>query len=96
MSPLRPPPPLPIVLGGGLLAALTLPKGVDEDVIPAVVGLAVEAPRGGIFDGDCGPSALGESTVGEELGEVGDSRGLPSLGGSIAAGGCVVYAIERL
>jgi len=29
------PPPLPMVLGGGLLAAFRLPRGVDEDVMPA-------------------------------------------------------------
>lgn len=33
-------PPLPNVLGGGLLAALTFPSGVDDEVIPAVVAEA--------------------------------------------------------
>jgi len=85
------PPPLPIVLGGGLLAAFTLPRGVDEGVMPAVgrPGPAVEALRGDGLEGNCWAAASDGSRVCADSGaaEGEDSRGLPSLGESMAAGG---------
>jgi len=87
-----PPLPLPMVVGGGLLAAFTLPRGLDEDDIPAVLGPGpvIAGPRGGGLEEVCGLVPFGLSTLGDKTreGEVGDLRGLPSLGVSMAAGEC--------
>jgi len=81
------------VLGGGLLAAFTLPRGVDENVMPAVgrsgPGPVVKALRGDGLEGNCWAAASDGSRVGADSGAAGDedSRGLPSLEESMAAGG---------
>lgn len=68
----------PIVLGAGLLAALTLPRGVEEGVMPAVLEVAagaadVETLRGDIGGGFANIDSCSDDSGGEE--EIGDSRG---------------------
>ena len=89
MSGFNAPPPLPIVVGAGLLAALTLPSGVDEAVMRGVVGVAdmLRSERRGGLRGPSEDGASNEGREGDSSGdcEEGDSTGLSSPdGGSMA------------
>lgn len=89
MSGLRAPPlPRVLTVGAGRLAALTLPRGVDDVVMPAVYGAEaaeVETERGerrggwlpSAVSGGVRPSneSAGEDGERGEVGDEGDGRG---------------------
>lgn len=68
------------VAGGGLRAALTLPSGVDDEVMPAVMAEVADIERGDIVGG-----ARGASVDGGEFMLVGCCGGSGGSKGSVMA-----------
>jgi hypothetical protein len=86
--------------GRGFRAALTLPKGVEDLVMPAVVAPDVDIERtpgrGGSSDDDVKGDALGLSgAAGGEGESSGASESNSSSGDDAMAGGPVVQAMEE-